>query len=269
MTVNKQVTNRPNKLADKPSAMHTFPMKPLIIAHRGNNAIYPENALNGLRSSFESGCLAVEFDIQLSGDQTPVIIHDTNALRTAGVRQSVFAMNREMLPDISVHEPKRFGDKHFPTPLASLEAFMPLLKEFPDAHAYIELKEESMRRWSRQAMLEQVLPIIEPFAKQCTLISFDLPILEMALQQSQLPVGWVLYHYHALSEAEANRVKPQYLIVNHRKLPARGQPWQGPWQWMIYGVDTPAMALDYFARGIKYIETDNLPLLFQDERLKP
>jgi len=58
-----------------------FPL-PRWFAHRGGGALAPENTLAGLRLAGRMGFAAVEFDVMLSGDGTPVLIHDETLERT-------------------------------------------------------------------------------------------------------------------------------------------------------------------------------------------
>jgi glycerophosphoryl diester phosphodiesterase len=55
---------------------------PRLIAHRCGGALAPENTLAGLRKAAELGYRAVEFDVMLSADGTPVLIHDETLERT-------------------------------------------------------------------------------------------------------------------------------------------------------------------------------------------
>lgn len=55
---------------------------PRWIAHRGGGALAPENTLAGIRLAARMGYRAVEFDVMLSGDGTPVLIHDETLERT-------------------------------------------------------------------------------------------------------------------------------------------------------------------------------------------
>ncbi len=55
---------------------------PRWFAHRGGGALAPENTLAGLRLAADRGLAAVEFDVMLSGDGTPVLIHDETLERT-------------------------------------------------------------------------------------------------------------------------------------------------------------------------------------------
>jgi len=62
---------------------------PRGIAHRGGGVLAPENTLAGLRMAADLGCKGVEFDVMLSGDGTPVLIHDETLERTTSGRGRV------------------------------------------------------------------------------------------------------------------------------------------------------------------------------------
>ncbi|MDD5250437.1 MAG: glycerophosphodiester phosphodiesterase [Rhodocyclaceae bacterium] len=55
---------------------------PRVIAHRGGGCLAPENTLAGLRVAARLGCQGVEFDVMLSGDGVPVLMHDETLERT-------------------------------------------------------------------------------------------------------------------------------------------------------------------------------------------
>lgn len=54
----------------------------LNIAHRGFRSRYPENTMLAFRKAVEAGCHGIEFDVHLSRDGVPVIIHDETLERT-------------------------------------------------------------------------------------------------------------------------------------------------------------------------------------------
>ena len=244
-------------------------MKPTIIAHRGDNHQFPENSLSGIRSAFDQGCTAVEFDIQMTTDEQLIVLHDDNTLRTSGIEKSVLNAKYSELSKISVHEPERLGDTHMPTPISTLSSALSLLKSYPDTHAYIEVKEESLEKWGHDIVLKKLLLDLATYETQCTIISFDLPILDLIKAQSSLNVGWVLYHYDDASLKKAEESQPDYLIVDYELLSLDTRPWAGNWEWMVYGVETADSAFEQYANGVKYVETDYLSRLLSDERLKP
>ncbi|HMM55415.1 MAG TPA: glycerophosphodiester phosphodiesterase [Candidatus Desulfobacillus sp.] len=55
---------------------------PRLIAHRCGGVLAPENTLAGLREAAARGYRGVEFDVMLSGEGTPVLIHDETLERT-------------------------------------------------------------------------------------------------------------------------------------------------------------------------------------------
>jgi len=62
--------------------MHPDWPLPHVVAHRLGGALAPENTLAGLRIAAAIGCRGVEFDVQMSADGVPVVIHDESLART-------------------------------------------------------------------------------------------------------------------------------------------------------------------------------------------
>ena len=66
---------------------------PPVIGHRGAAAYAPENTLAGLRRAKALGCSWVEFDVRLTADNQPVLLHDNRLERTTDGRGRVSAMS--------------------------------------------------------------------------------------------------------------------------------------------------------------------------------
>jgi glycerophosphoryl diester phosphodiesterase len=64
---------------------------PRIIGHRGGGTLAPENTLAGFRKAASMGFGAVEFDVMLSADKVPLLIHDETLERTTNGRGAVSA----------------------------------------------------------------------------------------------------------------------------------------------------------------------------------
>lgn len=62
---------------------------PKVIAHRGGGTLAPENTLAAMRCGWEHGFAAVEFDVMLSKDGVPVLMHDPEFGRTVAGSGSV------------------------------------------------------------------------------------------------------------------------------------------------------------------------------------
>ena len=76
--------------------------EPLIIGHRGASAVAPENTLTAFKSAVLAGADGIEFDVRLSGDGVPVIIHDDTLYRTHRLRQRVADLSAAELDDLGV-----------------------------------------------------------------------------------------------------------------------------------------------------------------------
>ena len=70
---------------------------PRLVVHRRDGALAPENTLAGLGVAARLGCVAVEFDVMLSGDGVPVLIHDETLDRVAGRPGQVFRLAADEL----------------------------------------------------------------------------------------------------------------------------------------------------------------------------
>ncbi len=111
---------------------------PLIIGHRGASAVAPENTLASFRTAIEAGADGIEFDVRLSRDGVPVIIHD-DTLRRTGLRpERVVDLTAEELQHVdagSWFSSTEYRAEKIPT-------LQQLLEDFSnnDALLYLELK---------------------------------------------------------------------------------------------------------------------------------
>ncbi len=58
---------------------------PLVIGHRGSSAVAPENTIAAFRRALRDGADGFEFDVRLSRDGVPMVIHDATLERTAQI----------------------------------------------------------------------------------------------------------------------------------------------------------------------------------------
>jgi len=80
----------------------------LVIGHRGAAGLAPENTLEALHAGMEAGADMLEFDVRLTKDKIPILIHDFHALRT---HKSASIISRHTFADLQ---------KHTETPLVKL-----------------------------------------------------------------------------------------------------------------------------------------------------
>jgi glycerophosphoryl diester phosphodiesterase len=77
-------------------------LPPLILGHRGASAVAPENTLAAFSRAILDGADGIEFDVRLSRDGEPVVIHDAGLRRTAGIDTQVGDLTSEQLQTIDV-----------------------------------------------------------------------------------------------------------------------------------------------------------------------
>jgi len=75
---------------------------PLIIGHRGASAVAPENTMAAFREAIAVGAHGIEFDVRLTRDGVPVVIHDSTLRRTGGVNQRVADLSWQEISKVDV-----------------------------------------------------------------------------------------------------------------------------------------------------------------------
>jgi glycerophosphoryl diester phosphodiesterase len=229
---------------------------PKVIAHRGNAAEFPENTLPGLRSALELGTLYVEFDVHLTADHMPVVLHDTNLMRTAGLDRDALEMTWAELSQTMVNEPSRFATRYSDVGVPSLARVVDLLSGFPNATAFVEIKRASLRTFGLDTVVRRICDVLKPVASRAVVISFDLPAVDFARRYAGSRIGWVVTDYNSLSALKAEALTPDFLFADHQALPPdTSRLWRGPWQWAIYEVTRSEQAMALAARGAHFIET--------------
>ena len=111
--------------------------------HRGFCALYPENTLLSFEKAIELGVDAVEFDIWLSKDKIPVLMHDGNAYRTCGVDADLRDLTLNQIKKLDPCSPKKFGDAfRGQVQVPTLYELLELVKKTrPDLKLGVEIKE--------------------------------------------------------------------------------------------------------------------------------
>lgn len=231
------------------------PPTPELIAHRGWASRYPENTLEAVEGALSAGARYVEFDVQLTADAVPVLFHDATLDRTAGRPGCVHDMTWEQLRGVGVGEPARFGDRFEAVRPAELRCVVDLIRARPAARAFVEIKTESLQRFGVDRVLGHCLEAMAPAAERCIVTSYFDELLVAARQRSDQPVAWVLPGWGEEVLSRARNLAPEYLFCSLRKLPAEGALPAGPWNWAVYEIVDPALALALASRGVRFVET--------------
>lgn len=226
-----------------------------LVAHRGNARDCPENTLPAFQSAIDLGVRHLELDIQLSSDHVPMVIHDHDLLRTTGLSGTVFERTAAELAALSAGEPQRLGERFAAARIPRLGDVVDLLLPLGGVTLFAEIKRASLRQFGHETVLPRVLDVLKPLRARCVVISFDLAAVHMARQLGGYPIGWVISAYDAHERLKFEALRPEFLFCDYEKLPAQGNLWRGPWQWALYEVVDPAVAMALAERGAAFIET--------------
>lgn len=113
-----------------------------VIAHRGNSSQAPENTLEAFRQAITIPVDFLECDIQLSKDNTPVVIHDSTFHRITGAKskEEVDQLNFDQIKTIDAGS--WFDEKYHNERISTLEEFLTLPKN--KIGMMIEIKAETV-----------------------------------------------------------------------------------------------------------------------------
>lgn len=236
----------------KPQSSSTVP----LLAHRGYAAQYPENTLEALSAAVEAGATLLEFDIQLTRDHVPILLHDADFSRTGNSSARAMDIDFTQTQNIPVGEVGKFGQTFAAVRAPALTAVVEALKGWSDVTAFVEIKRQSLEHFGVADVLNAVLPVISPVINQCVVISFNAEVLFELKERLDLKTGWALRRYAEDSRRMAEQLAPDYLFCNETKLPPRSESlWPGAWEWVVYEIVDPPLARDLIERGVGIIET--------------
>jgi len=235
---------------------------PRFIAHRCGGALAPENTLAGLRLAARLGYQAVEFDVMLSADGVPVVIHDETVERTtAGSGAVPLLSSRELgMLDAGIKHHRAFAGETLPTLAQTLDACRSLRLA-----ANIEIKPaagheaETGTVVARQVFAHardwpQAPWLFSSFSETALAAAFEqAPALPRALLVEAVPPDWRmrLQRLECLAlHCAARRLEP----AQAAEIVSAGYPLG------CYTVNRPEDAAPLFAAGVTAIFTDRLDL---------
>ncbi len=241
---------------------------PILIAHRGYAKRYPENTLIAIEAALKAGANYVEFDVQLTKDGVPVVLHDANLKRTTGTNKRIFNLNHDQLDGILVNEalihPRKFAKVGIPT----LAAVVELFRQWPNARALVEIKQESLDTFGIEKVIKALLHTCEPIIDRCILIAYDDLSLRCGRAMGFKKIGWILTKYNDEALSIATGLAPDFLICNYTKIPKNATGlWRGPWKWAFYEVIEPKVAHELAALGAHFVETMAVAEMLKDKAL--
>jgi len=149
---------------------------PLIIGHRGASAVAPENTMAAFREAIAVGADGIEFDVRLTRDRVPVVIHDSTLRRTGGLNQRVADLNWEELSKVDIGSwfALRFASETVPSLAELFELF-----KTNNLSLYLEMKCDAPAE--HRPLAEACSRLINDysFKERVVVECFQLPALEV------------------------------------------------------------------------------------------
>jgi len=150
--------------------------RPLIIGHRGASAVAPENTIAAFREALAVGADGIEFDVRLTRDGVPVVIHDSTLRRTGGLPHRVADLTWAEISKIDVGS--WFAGAFAKETVPSLAELFTLF-ESNNSTLYLEMKCDSPAE--QQPLAEACVKAIDEHSLKSRVVveCFQLPALKI------------------------------------------------------------------------------------------
>jgi len=226
---------------------------PRWIAHRGGGSLAPENTLAGIRLAARLGFRAVEFDVMLSGDGTPLLIHDETLERTTNGCGRVSETQDAVLFALDAGGGEPLPTLHQACTLCARLGLWANV-EIKPAAGQEERTAERVVRQLADCWRGPVPPLLSSFSPAALAVARDLaPALPRGLLYEVVPGDWLddrqrlqAVSLHCAAEYLSDAVLVE---AQARRIPL-----------LCYTVNRPEQAASLLARGVSSLFTDQLDL---------
>ncbi len=235
---------------------------PFVIGHRGAAGLAPENTLAGFRRARDAGATWVEFDVMLSADAQPMLIHDDDVARTTDGKGPVTNLSHKELAvlDAGAWFGAGFAGERIPTFAEAVKLLAHLrmganveIKPYPGREV---ITAEVVCDWICDHWPADVpAPVVSSFSMEAMAVAQRiLPRTERALLFDGLPKDW---------RSEVERLDARAVHLNNGSTTqavadamfAAGLPLR------VYTINDPMRANELRAWGVSSVFTDRPDLI--------
>lgn len=156
----------------EPESRLAYLKRPDVVAHRGASLVAPENTLAALDAAIEMGADIVEFDLQETADDVPVLMHDARLGRTTNDAQNRYVHQVTLEEIQQLDAGSWFSEDFIGEPVPTFEETLAHVQG--RTRIFVDLKARS------QTFNENVVSLIEAydFIEEALILSFSLEQLE-------------------------------------------------------------------------------------------
>lgn len=232
----------------------------IVFAHRGLNTIAPENTMSAFKLAVEHGVQWIETDVDILGDGTVIICHDTTLDRTTNLTGSYYGLTASDLPRIDAG--RWFGSEYAGEPLPTLRQLIDYMNE-TGLNANIEIKSNEAGAEMTFLLIDNVIAELDRLKPECQVIvsCFNHVLLSHFKQRApHIPVA-CLYETCALYDdwksvlelVGADYIHPEDAGLTREKVQAFREAGYGVNVWTV---NSAARANELFNWGVTGIFTD-------------
>lgn len=226
-----------------------------LVAHRGLAASFIENTLSAITAAAKAGAVCIEVDVQLSRDRVPVLFHDRDLKRLAGIDGPVSDLDCARLQTLQLHQDGRPG----PQPIMLLSELVGFIDTHPGIRFFVELKRITLDAVGAGTMIPVITNTLARVLDRCVFISYDHDTVA-DLKARGLHCGWVLEGPLPPQLAPARALAPDFVFVDidDTSLPL---PADVPWTWVVFEVTDPALAARLLDNDATLVESFDIAAL--------
>lgn len=215
----------------------------IIFAHRGLPVKFAENSLEGFRYAAKHGAEGVEFDVHMTKDKVPVVMHDEEIDRTTD--------GSGYIKDYTLNEIRKFHLKNG-EPVPMLRELFEILQD-KDLYINLEFKINKIHDKGIEAI---VLALVKEyrFVHPIIFSSFNYQTLKNCQQIDPHQQYCFLTKVPVIFPQRFVRKNHFAAIHPHWYLPSKITQ-------RIWTVDNPKLAKKYMKRGVAGIFTNNFELM--------
>lgn len=174
---------------------------PLLIAHRGASSEAPENTLSAIRKAIEYSVDLVEFDVHLSRDGIPVVLHDSHIDRTTNSHEHIHIEDLDLKAIKQLDAGSWFDPAYKDERIPTLEEVLNLKRN--GVGLMIELKRGNAEpKTLVKAIIATLNKVgIDPKAERILIGTFSFEIInELKIQAPEFPIIGNVYDDHLVPE---------------------------------------------------------------------
>ena len=241
---------------------------PQFLAHRGGGKLAPENTLAALRCGLAHGFHAVEFDVMLSRDGVPVVMHDPYLGRTVSGSGNIFDYDAAEL--VQMDAGSWFSGQYRDEPVPLFTQYLEFCKangiwmniEIKPAPGFEAETGAAVGKLTRAMFAPEIaqdnpalLPLLSSFSPVALAAAhLAAPDIARALLLGVIKPGW---------EEQARALEAVAIHTSHKHLtPALAQQVKhAGFGLFCYTVNEPARAREIMEWGVDAMCTDRIDLI--------